>query len=543
LKKAEEPSLERKREKLFDLNAVPAKEILKNKAQVCPPLSAICEIMDNIFDNFEENGSRHDLTISIIATTSGTDSRISIAENSGGVRAEKLEPLVRLGVPYHGAKGSIGTWGEGLKVAAFSLGREVEILTSFPGEPSVAIHFDEHWLNSPDWRVPVYDPGPEAPSPGCTIFGIRALERRIDWADIMRELAVIYGHKITRVEERGKRVRLEVEVDGSRTRVKPRALASIEALRQRLAFPPDFSPRVFQNEWDGQHGTVRCHLTIGLTARHSGETSGVYLYGNGRLFARALRTRAVGYGESGNSVLRDHPSCWRIHAYAFFDADDGADIPWQAPLKDGISENHPITAAFRQMFKDAVAPYSRFAKVAKASELVPYTAEWHDMVPSQKADTLFGKQTDDALQRFNRLPRGVQKFEPPPELESLNYAGVACETMLTQLEDHARYARKVIAKRDAEGPALQEDVLRALNPRPFSDEKPQRQKFDGPQRTDFVRLPRTTRVTVELRDVQLMQLREIFSVSDNKEAIIEAVRHALKTLADRGMRRSPGKAR
>ena len=109
-----------KREKLRDLNAVPAKDILRNKARVCSPVSAICEIMDNIFDNFAENGERHDLAISIVVETEG--SKISIAENSGGVREGKLEPLVRLGVPYHGVKGSIGTWGEGLKVALFSLG-------------------------------------------------------------------------------------------------------------------------------------------------------------------------------------------------------------------------------------------------------------------------------------------------------------------------------------------------------------------------------------------------------------------------------------
>jgi hypothetical protein len=108
------------REKLRELSAVPAKDILKNKARVCPPISAVCEIMDNIFDNYEENGSKHDLSISFIIKAK-KDGEISIAENSGGVKEEKLEPLVRLGVLYHAHRGSIGTWGEGLKVAAFSL--------------------------------------------------------------------------------------------------------------------------------------------------------------------------------------------------------------------------------------------------------------------------------------------------------------------------------------------------------------------------------------------------------------------------------------
>src|SRR5687767_903132 len=105
-------------EKLFDLNAVPTKDVLRNKAKVCPPLSAMCEIFDNIFDNFEENGFRGELKINVKVRTKGETSLI-LTENSGGVRHRKLEPLVRLGVPYHGARGSIGTWGEGLKVAVF----------------------------------------------------------------------------------------------------------------------------------------------------------------------------------------------------------------------------------------------------------------------------------------------------------------------------------------------------------------------------------------------------------------------------------------
>jgi len=517
------------REKLRDLNAVPAKDILRNKARVCPPVSAICEIMDNIFDNFDENGARHDLAVSILVDTQA--SKISIAENSGGVREAKLEPLVRLGVPYHGAKGSIGTWGEGLKVALFSLGTEVEILTYYPGEGPVAIHFEQGWLDSSDWRVPVYKLGSDTPRQGSTEFHIKRLERKVDWAEVMRELAVIYGHKIEDIETRKRKVRLDFEVDGNRTTIKPRALASVESLRNKLSFPPDFAPRTFTAEWPGEHGQVKCHLIVGLTARHSGETSGVYLYGNGRLFARALRTRSVGYGESGNAILRDHPSCWRIHAYAFFEADDGSDIPWQAPLKDGLSENHPITGAFRQMFKEVVLPYSRFAKIAKASELVPYTMEWVGMATSQKAEVVFGKHTPDALERFKTLPPTIAKFEPSHELENLTYDGVACDTVLSQLDDHARYVRQVIAKRDAEGPQLQEHVLRALNPHAFAADCKTRAKASDPLRAKFEREPKLTRVVVEIHDNHLKKLREQFDTDDSQKAILAAVRYTLRSLS------------
>lgn len=514
-------------EKVGILNAVPTKEILRNKAGVCPPLSAICEIMDNIFDNFEENKASHDLSISFVIRTTGDTPEISIAENSGGVNKTKLEPLVRLGLPYHGAKGSIGTWGEGFKVAAFSLGSEVEILTHFPGETPVSVHFQNGWLDSPDWGVPYYAIRATPPARGSTVVRIRHLERALDWAEIMRELAVIYGHKIQAYEDLGRKVRVDFDVDGNSARVKPRPLASLAALQQRLAFPPDFSPRVFIADWATQHGAVRCRIIVGLTARHSGETSGVYLYGNGRMFARALRTRVVGYGESGNSILRDHPSCWRIHAYAFLEAEDGADIPWQAPLKDGVSENHPIAGQFRDLFKEVVAPYSRFAKIAKASELVPYTADWAGMSDAQKAEALFGKQTD-SIERFKRLPKSIREFTSPSELESLRVDGVTCQKVLSQLEEHAKYVRQVITARDLEGPGLEEYVLKALNPAAFPPEgAPGRRgavlKVREPSRSSY-----KSRVSIELRGTQLRKLRVLFDVEDDRRAIHAAVKFALR---------------
>jgi len=529
---------QKRRSKLFDLNAVPAKEILRNKARVCPPLSAVCEVIDNIFDNFEENGTSHDLSVSFIVTKS-PDPEISIAENSGGIKRVKLEPLVRLGVPYHAVRGGIGTWGEGFKVAAFSLGSEVEVLTNFPGDPPISVHFEPGWLDSQNWNVPVYGIVDQPPSPGCTVFKIRHLHRSLDWSEIMRQVSVIYGHKILDFQKVGRKVRIDFEIDGSHASIKPRALASFESLKRRLAFPPDFSPRTFTAEWHLDRRVVKCHLVMGLTAHHSGETSGVYMYGNGRMFTAALRSRAVGYGESGNSLLRDHPSCWRIHAYAFLEADDGADIPWQAPLKDGVSENHPITSKFREMFKEAVAPYARFAKIAKASELVPYTEEWHEMPQTQRAEVLFGKGTVDAVERFKKLPQGVREFKFPEELESLNYQGVACEKALGELDEHAKYVRQVIVKRDTEGErgGLQEEVLRILNPRPFEDGASRKSHIK--ERMPAVRVARTSKIMLELRDVHLKRLRAIFQIEDDRRAILSAIAFALRKLESKGMRRPP----
>lgn len=517
------PDAQVPREKLRDISALPAKDIIRNKARVCPPISAVCEILDNIFDNYEENGSRHDLSISFIVKTAPSG-QISIAENSGGVQEEKLQPLVRLGVAYHAHPGSIGTWGEGLKVAAFSLGDEVEIVTHFSGQRPVAVHFEYGWLDSLDWNVPVYSAASESIRPGSTQFRIRHLTREVDWVEIMREIGIIYGHKIQAIVEGGKRVRIEFEVDGKTTLITPRPLASLEALRKKMAFPPDFSPRQFLETWRAEHGSVKCKLIIALTPRHSTETSGVYMYGNGRMFARALRTRTVGYGEGGNSVLRDHPLCWRIHAYAFFEAEYGADIPWQAPLKDGVSENHMITARFREMFREVVAPYARFAKIAKTSELLPFTAEYSGMVEEQRAEVIYGRKSTHAVEMFRELPDEIREFDPPEEeLEVVRVDGSAGEHYLRQLEEQAKVLRQVITRRDLGGPLLENDVLRTLNPRAFAAE-PRAPAKSVPKTPP---LQKKAKVTVEVPLEKLRKLKTFFHRADEADAVLAAVTFAL----------------
>jgi len=518
--------------KLFELSAVPAKEILRNKASVCPPISAICEIFDNVFDNFDENGASSDLSISVVVRQQGTPPSISIAENSGGIPRDRLEPLVRLGVPSHSIKGAIGTWGEGFKVAAFALGSDVDVRTYHPGDQPISVHFAHGWLDSKEWSVPVYELSGDTIRQRSTEFVIRYLKRGIDWSEIMRDIAVIYGHKIRGYEQNGRRIRLEFDIDGQRALVKPRPLASVDALRNRYSFPPEFSPRIFNVDMDGEYGSVSIKFLVGLTARHSGETSGIYLYGNGRLFARALRSRAVGYGESGNSILRDHPSCWRIHCYVFIQAEDGRDVPWQAPLKDGISENHYLTPRIRHTLKEILSPYSRFAKVAKAAELVPYTMEWSEMPIEDRAETLFGKDCADGLERFRALPKAIKDFEPPVELESIKYDGVACERLLHDLEKHAKYSAALIRKRDEIGPSIEEDLLRALNPRAFPD--------NGTRPTDprlsksKIKSPLTRKLVLELRTSYLDRLKRLFHTDDDREAVIHAVRRVAKASRRKG---------
>lgn len=511
---------------LFELDAVPAKEVLRNKAAVCPPITAFCEIIDNIFDNHAEAGSASPLAIQVEFLESGT---IRIRENSGGVSRPKLEPLVRLGVPHHVAPGTIGSWGEGLKVALFSLGKEVEIHTWARGEQPLTVRFPPDWLDSSSWLVPVYA-GSEHVREGETCFIISKLNRPIDWNVLDRELALTYGHKLTEMAATKIPVAIQIRLGGTPIEVEPRVLATDDVIASKFAFPPHFEPRVFTTAWQGTRGRVTVRVVVGLTPKQNGETTGVYLYGNGRLFARGVRGRAVGYGQSGASPLRDHPSCWRLHSYVFLSAEDGRDIPWQAPLKDGISENHPIAAKLRETLRAILSPYARFTRIARASEVLPYSEEWNAMDERQRADTIFEKTRNDAIDRYRELPRAFHRFRPPSSLREVDYETDEAKELLESLDAQARYVRRIITERDVQNDLSVEESLRALDPDAFGLKvKPAVALTPKP--------PTRHKITFTASQRNLKKLREIFQTDNDARAIQAAILHAIKEHKTPGRRK------
>lgn len=516
--------------KVLELSAVPAKEILRNKASVCPPVTAITEILDNIFDNDEENGRKDPLHVDIIVETEGEVQHIRILENSGGVRKEKLEPLVRLGFPSHRNGRSIGTWGEGLKIALFSLAREVEIRTHAPGERPIMVHFASGWIDSPDWTVPVYSIKGGAPPSGSTEFVMHNVTRTVDWVEVAREIGIVYGRKMTALQSTGREIMIRVLIDGGSLSVRPRDLLSRESIAERMSYAPAFEPREFHARFQGPRGVVHASIVVGLTARHSGETSGVYLYGNSRLFARALRNKHVGYGDGGMAILRDHPSCWRIHSYVTLSAEHGEDIPWQAPLKDGLSETHPVTEQLRSALREILGSYSRFARLARTSEFLPYTMEWNELDERQKAETFFGK-SEEAVDRFRRLPRAYRKFDLPATLPVYEYGSPSCRLLLEELDARAKDARNVLNRRDKDGTMTMEESLAALNPSAFGRKRESSAEHIKEAIVKRARAPKKSNVELAVVHSRLARLRNHFGVDSDEKAVHAAINFALHSVA------------
>ena len=95
--------------------------------------TGICELIDNAIDLWMLDGQQSNLKIQV---TLDTDRQlISVVDNAGGVREDKLRLLITPG----GSQGDpnaemIGVFGVGSKRASIALGEQVEIRTRFRRE-------------------------------------------------------------------------------------------------------------------------------------------------------------------------------------------------------------------------------------------------------------------------------------------------------------------------------------------------------------------------------------------------------------------------
>ena len=457
------------------LKATPKKRVILNKADVCTPKQAFTEIIDNIFDNFDEE-NRKNLNINIsIFQYEGAD-EIIIKENSGGIKEEKQEPLVRLGDPSHLSEYSIGTWGEGFKIAAAALGRDIKVFTHYPGESPVLIHIDSYWWQNEDWEVPVYPAEPETIPEGTTITIISKLRikpRELSGEELAQYLGEVYGHKLLNYENEGKSVTITISAEeGHEISVIPKTIISDEDIKNKFAFPPYFSPIKVRYHWVKGGRELDALFIIGLTPHHSAETSGVTMFGNGRLFAKAIADKTVGYGDDKRSKLpAQHPSVQRLHIMIFFESKDPYNIPWQAPLKEGYNENNIFSTEIISAINDLAPRYVLFARYAKEHDIVPFSKEWETLSDDEKLEMLFPNLDDD--ERAKKLKddrvQALLKYKPKYEIREYEADDIDFSTDPFDIS-HARQLQKLIKSRNnPESKVNDEDFLKVMFPEIFTE--------------------------------------------------------------------------
>jgi hypothetical protein len=332
------------------IDAMPTKELfiamLTRDVALIP---AIIDLADNCTDGArrlkaDKSWSELEVTIEAKAT------KFVISDNCGGMDVETARKYAfRFGrqAGAESTKGEVGRFGVGMKRGLFKLGRHFHIRsTTKKTQFDVTIDV-EKWAKKSEWqfefdKTPTEDGNFPAEERGTEITVTKVHPQVADHfnsAQFIQELRQQLTSKLETALAKG----LTVRVNGESLKPHIRKLVSDKALAPA-------KKRFTLAGANGKKVTVELWCGLGKPDSHSSARaeSGWYVFCNGRMLLEADKTTATGWGvEDDESMPAYHPQFNDFRGYAYLDADDAADLPWNT-TKTALDTDHPVYRGVRQ---------------------------------------------------------------------------------------------------------------------------------------------------------------------------------------------------
>ena len=327
------------------VDAIPSKRLFSSIIADYDLNRSVCELVDNALDIWVKNGK--DALINIQIDINKDQQTIRISDNAGGVKKEDMRFIVGPGQTSNlPTEEVIGIFGVGTKRAVVALAQDVKITTRHGKDKTYLVEFDDEWLQTEDWELPLYEVE-EIPE-GTTIIELQKL--RFNATDegitqLKEHLETTYARFLTNNQ---------VNIKLGQYQLKPRVFAN-------WAYPPDYEPRRYIGSLSTQDGKkVSVEVTAGLSLESSpaGGEYGVYFYCNDRLIARALKSYDVGFAKG--LAGQPHPSMSLMRVIVSLSGETQL-MPWNSS-KSGINPNHNIFVALRSWLVQVVKDFASLSR-------------------------------------------------------------------------------------------------------------------------------------------------------------------------------------
>ena len=158
------------------VDAVPSKRLFLSIIADYDLNRSICELIDNAIDIWIKNGKASSIEIKVDLELN--QQTIVISDNAGGVEKSDLHLIVGPGQTSNvSADETIGIFGVGTKRAVVALSQDIKITTRYRRNKTFQVEFDEQWINSDEWKLPVYEV--DDISESSTIVGLQKLRMKL----------------------------------------------------------------------------------------------------------------------------------------------------------------------------------------------------------------------------------------------------------------------------------------------------------------------------------------------------------------------------
>jgi Histidine kinase-, DNA gyrase B-, and HSP90-like ATPase len=307
--------------------------------------TSICELIDNALDLYLKGKQLAPVSINVDLDIERQV--IRIRDTAGGVPEIDLDLLIRPGGTTNDRDQEvIGIFGVGSKRAVIALAEDVTICSRHGDASSFRIDIDNEWLRDESWFIPAYktEPIPE----GTTIIELRVLRKPMSQQDlefIRIHLSETYSRYL---------VSRKFHISVNRSPLAPVTF-------DKWAYPPGYGPKGMTFELatdDG--GKVKGEIVGGLVReKEPGDDDyGVYFYCNGRLIAKEIKDKSVGYLSGRAGIPHSDASLARVIVTL-----QGAakEMPWNS-TKSAISFGHPTFKAFQDTLIQVLSYYSSLSR-------------------------------------------------------------------------------------------------------------------------------------------------------------------------------------
>jgi len=362
------------------LDATPSKRLFLSIIADYDLAKSLCELIDNALDVWTRNGKKRQLHM--VVKLDERQQTICVEDDAGGLREEELPYIVSPGQTGTAPSDqTIGIFGVGTKRAVVALAQEIKIRTRFSTSPTREVDFDDSWLESDSWDLPVYETDDIAA--GTTIVDLQRLRIPVtqEAIDSLKEhLGVTYARFLL-----DEKVSLTVNDEP----ISPHFF-------ENWAYPPKYEPRRYSGQLNTEEGgSVDVEVVAGLSLESSPAAGeyGVYIYCNDRLVARALKTYDVGFARGLAGLPHPKVSLTRVVVSL---SGDATAMPWNSSKSD-IHTTHEVFVAIRDWLVGVVKEY---ATVSRALE-----GQWPEEVFKYKEGQIKPVQINDfPTARHSYLP-------------------------------------------------------------------------------------------------------------------------------------------
>jgi hypothetical protein len=307
--------------------------------------TGLCELIDNAIDIWLRGDSRRPPVIKVILDVERQ--LISVKDNAGGVRLKDLYLLLSPGGSKNDPAGQmIGIFGVGSKRAGVALGEQVEIRTRYASEQSLQLDITREWLISEDWELEAYEiPDIERSSTQVDISHLRRPFVATDIGALRRHFGQTYSSFIKQgcIIELNEAAIEPEEFDG-------------------WAYPKGYAPKHAKIDVEIKpFGSATIDITVGLVTDRVAEEDnyGAYFYCNERLIVKELKSRPVGYFNSGEAGV-PHPDASLCRGIIKI-IGPARLMPWNS-TKSGINADHVLFQHIRPTLVPLMGHFSTLSR-------------------------------------------------------------------------------------------------------------------------------------------------------------------------------------